>query len=81
VSFAWRNRRLRVGAGGRKKPIGCDNSIQIPEENIEENHDDGMNVLYLDTSVEWMKLSDLKKDPTFQEGGLEEWLAKNNLGI
>ena len=82
VSYAWRNRRLRTSGGVRgKTPIGCDNSIADPNEGIEENHDDGMNVLYLDTSVEWLPLKDLKKDQTYSEGGLEEWLAQHKLGI
>jgi hypothetical protein len=82
VSYAWRNRRLRTSGGTRAKtPIGCDNSIAIPEEGIEENHDDGMTVLYLDSSVEFMLLKELRKNETYQEGGLEEYFASRNLGL
>ena len=81
VSYAWRNKRLRTSGGARaRQPIGCDNSIAIPEEGIEENHDDGMNVLYLDSSVEYMNLKELQKKKAYADGDLEEWFASQNLG-
>jgi hypothetical protein len=82
VSYAWRNSRLRTSGGTRAKTIiGCDNSVAMPEEGIEENHDDGMTVLYLDSSVEFMNLKELRNDDAYQDGGLEEFFAKNKVGI
>ena len=82
VSYAWRNARLRTSSGSKlKTPIGCDNSIAIAEEGIEENHDDGMTILFLDSSVEFMTLKELQSNSAYEDGGLEEYFAKNKLGI
>jgi len=82
VSYAWRNRPLRTSGGaGPNTPIGCDNSIADPAEGIEENHDDGINMLYLSSAVKWIKLTELKKESAYEEGGLEEYLAEKHLGI
>jgi prepilin-type N-terminal cleavage/methylation domain-containing protein len=82
VSYAWRNTRLRTSSGSKlKTPIGCDNSIAIAEEGIEENHDDGMTILFLDSSVEFMTIKELESNSAYEDGGLEEYFAKNKLGI
>ena len=81
VSYAWRNKPLRVrGSAYSKTPLGCDDSIADPREGIEENHLGGMNVLYLDTSVRWVSLRELNGDAAFAEEGLRGWLAEHNLG-
>ncbi len=82
VSYAWRNVKLRTSSGSKlKTPIGCDNSIAIPEEMIEENHDDGMTILFLDSSVEFMTIKDMERFSSYADGGLEEYFAKNRIGI
>jgi prepilin-type N-terminal cleavage/methylation domain-containing protein len=82
VSYSWRNTRLRTSGGSKAKtPIGSDNSIAIPEQNIIENHDDGMTMLYLDSSVEFLMKKEIERDDQYKDGGLEAYFAYNKLGI
>jgi len=59
VSYAWTTRRLTQGDSA-SKALASDNSIKDPEREIEENHADGLNVMYLDTSVTWLPKAKLE---------------------
>ena len=81
VSYAWRNKRVRTSGGVKaRQPIGADNSIADPEQGIVENHEDGLTILYLDSSVVFMNLKDLQKKKAYAEGDLEEWFATQFIG-
>ncbi len=81
VSYAWRNKKLRsTGGSGSKTALGCDNSIATSEE-IPENHDDGLNMLYIDNSVKYLTLTgELKDMKGFENQDLDEFLAHKQLG-
>ncbi|HAK94209.1 MAG TPA: hypothetical protein DCM87_04200 [Planctomycetes bacterium] len=81
VSYAWRNKKLRSSGGaGSKTCLGADNSIAISDE-INENHQDGINMLYIDGAVKFLTISaDLKDMKGFENQDLDEFLAHKQLG-
>ena len=81
VSYAWRNKKLKAtGGGSSKTSLGADSSIRI-EGVTEENHADGMNMLYTDSSVKFLSLTgDLKNMKGYENQDLDEFFALKFLG-
>lgn len=52
VSYAWTTERL-MPTDSSSTPLGSDNSIKDPTQEIKENHADGMNILYVTGRVIW----------------------------
>lgn len=82
LSYAWRNKALKTGKSARIM-LGCDNSIAIEEEGLNENHDDGINYLRADGSVKWYSLKTdlMEENQDYQDGGMAGFLEAQQLGL
>ena len=57
-SYAWVGTKTKLTSRS-DWALASDNSIRNEEKEIYENHAKGMNVVYVDTSAEWIHLEDL----------------------
>ncbi len=83
VSYAWRNKKLRAtGTSGSKTALGCDNGIALPDQDEDQggNHEDGINMLYIDGAIKFLTLADLKSMKGYENSDMNEFLAAKNLG-
>lgn len=69
-SYAWIGQRMKSTAPPNWA-LGSDNSIRDQSKDIMENHDKGMNVVYVGMNAEWIPTSDVP------ESGLPKRLVDN----
>lgn len=67
TSFAWISRRTNLSAP-MDTPIASDDCIRDPNREIDENHADGINVVYLSTAGEWLPTELLPEGRTLPKG-------------